>query len=138
MRLMIRSYTQLSRLPEFLDRFHYLLLNGVVGRETFGYDRHLNQQLYSSRRWKKLRDEIIIRDGACDLGVAGYDVTDTIQVHHMNPITAEDIIHNSQYVYDPEFLICVSFTTHNAIHYGNADSLPKLPIDRLPGDTILW
>ena len=138
MTMMIRTYTQLQKIPEFLDRFEYLRLAGVVGQETFGFDRHLNQQLYTSPRWRAVRDEVIIRDGACDLGVPGYDLGSRIYVHHMNPISANDILQNHDFVWDPEFLICTSFNTHNAIHYGNQESLPKLPIQRTQGDTTPW
>lgn len=135
---MIRTYTQLQKLPEFLDRFEYLRLAGKVGQETFGFDRYLNQQLYTSPRWKAVRDIVIIRDGACDLGVPGYELSSRIYVHHMNPITVNDILLNNDLVWDPEFLICTSFDTHNAIHYGTQDSLPQLPTERTPGDTTPW
>lgn len=134
----IRTYTQLSKIPEFLDRFEYLRLAGRVGQETFGFDRYLNQQLYASARWKAVRDQVIIRDGACDLGVPGYDLGAGIYVHHMNPISAKDILQNHHFVYDPEFLVCTSFNTHNAIHYGNEHGLDTLPIERAPGDTKPW
>lgn len=136
--MMIRTYTQLQKIPEFIDRFIYLKLSGVVGQETFGFDRYLNQQLYTSRRWKQVRDVVIIRDGACDLGVDGYDLHSNIYIHHMNPISANDIRSNHPYVFDPEFLISTSFTTHNAIHFGDENQLPILPTERSPGDTIPW
>lgn len=138
MQMMVRTYTQLRKIPEFLDRYEYLRLAGVVGQETFGIDRYVNQQLYSSSNWKRIRDQVIIRDGGCDLGVPGYEIHSGIYVHHMNPITLDDILNNHPYVYDLEFLICTSLTTHNAIHYGNEQTLNQLPVEREPGDTKLW
>lgn len=134
----IRTYTELIRLNTFEDRFNYLKLDGRVGDVTFGYDRILNQILYNSSRWRKLRDDIIIRDEACDLGVEGYDLYTRIIVHHMNPITIEDVEMERPEVYNPEFLICVSHNTHNAITYGNESLLPKMPIERSRNDTCPW
>lgn len=135
---MTRTYSDLIRLPTFDERFEYLNLAGKVGQETFGYDRYLNQILYSSPRWRKLRNEIIIRDNACDLAMPGFCVFDKVIVHHMNPITVEDIKNGDEIVFNPEYLICVSPDTHNAIHYGNRSLLPKVVIERQPGDTRLW
>ena len=136
--MMVRTYTQLRKIPEFLDRYEYLRLAGVVGQETFGIDRYVNQQLYSSSTWERIRDKVIIRDGGCDLGVPEYEIHSRIYVHHMNPITLDDILNNHPHVYDLEFLICTSLTTHNAIHYGNEQTLNQLPVERKPGDTKLW
>lgn len=135
---MIRRYTELKQFDSFLDRYNYLKLHGQVGAETFGYDRYINQTLYRSSKWRKTRDEIIIRDKACDLGVPGYDLYSRIVIHHMNPITLEDIEEERPEIFDPEFLICTSFITHNAIHYGDESLLPKEPIERQPWDTCPW
>lgn len=123
----------------FEDRFKYLALNGRVGQDTFGYERYLNQMVYKNYKWRALRDQIIIRDNGCDLGLEGYDIYDKIYIHHMNPITAEDIENNSEFMWNPEFLICVSFSTHNAIHYGDESYLTRNQvIERKAGDTKLW
>ena len=136
---MIRTYSDLIQLPTFEERFRYLALNGRVGQDTFGYERYLNQMVYKNYKWKALRDQIIIRDGGCDLAVEGYDINDKIYIHHMNPITAEDIENNSEFMWNPEYLICVSFDTHNAIHYGDESYLTrKQVIERSPNDTIPW
>lgn len=134
----IRTYTELSRLNSFIDRYNYLRLNDYVGESTFGYDRYLNQMLYKSRRWKKTRDEIIFRDEACDLGVLGYDIFDKIIIHHINPITIEDIEEANDKVFNPEFLICTTSKTHLAIHYGDESLLAKPLVIRRPGDTTPW
>jgi hypothetical protein len=125
-------------LRSFEERYQYLKLNGVVGDSTFGYDRILNQLLYRSDRWKKTRDGIIIRDNGCDLGIEDYEIHDKIYVHHMNPITIEDVENDRDEIYDPEYLICTSFNTHNAIHYGDESLLPKPPIERRMNDTCPW
>ncbi|WP_300899390.1 hypothetical protein [Turicimonas muris] len=135
---MIRTFSELKRLKTFEERFEYLKLSGSVGESTFGFDRYLNQALYRSKEWKDLRNEIIIRDNGCDLGIEGREINDRIIIHHMNPLTADDVINRSDFVYDPNYLICVSFITHDAIHYGDISLLPKLPIERKPGDTTLW
>lgn len=135
---MTRTYSELIQLPTFEERFEYLKLVGKVGQETFGYDRYLNQILYTSPRWRKLRNEIIIRDNACDLAVLGFCIFDKVIIHHMNPITVEDVENGNEDVYNPEYLVCVSNKTHNAIHYGNRNLLPKVVLDRKPGDTCLW
>lgn len=137
-KLKIRTFSELKRLKTFKDRFYYLQLKGAVGQSTFGADRYLNQALYRSKEWKKVRDEVIIRDNGCDLGIEGYEIFDRIYIHHMNPITLEQIEDRDMSILDPEFLICVSFDTHNAIHFGDESLLPKLPIERKPGDTTLW
>ena len=136
---MIRCYSDLIKMDSFEDRFNYLALHGRVGQDTFGYERYLNQMVYKNYKWRALRDQIIIRDGGCDLALEGYDIYDKIYIHHMNPITAEDIENNSEFMWNPEFLICVSFSTHNAIHYGDTSYLNRNKvIERRPNDTIPW
>lgn len=134
----IRTYSELSRIATFEERFDYLKLGGSVGNSTFGFDRYLNQLLYRSRRWRRLRDDIIVRDGGCDIGVEDYPIGERIIVHHMNPLTIEDIEEGSEDIYNAEFLICMSPSTHNAIHFGDASLLRKKPIERRIGDTRLW
>lgn len=135
---MIRTYSELKRLPTFIERYDYLKLHGQVGVETFGIDRYINQSLYKSTKWRQLRNQIIIRDNGCDLGVEGYDIYDKILIHHINPLMLEDIEEDREVIFDPENLICTSFRTHQAIHYGDESLLPKEPIERKPGDTTLW
>lgn len=135
---MIRRYSELIRYDTFLDRYHYLNLVGQVGIETFGLDRYLNQTLYRSSRWRRTRNQVILRDNGCDLGVEGFDIFDKIIVHHINPLSVQDIEEDVDEIYDPEFLICCSFDTHNAIHYGDERLLPQLPVERRPGDTCPW
>lgn len=135
---MIRRYSELISYDNFLDRYNYLKLKGQVGLDTFGLDRYLNQTLYRSYKWRKTRDEVLIRDNGCDLGIDGYDISGKIIVHHMNPLTLEQIEDDDPIIYDPEFLICVSHITHNAIHYGDESLLPKLPVERVPYDTCPW
>lgn len=135
---MARTYSELIKIPTFLERFKYLKLNGSVGVDTFGFDRYLNQTFYRSYEWKRLRNDIIVRDMGCDLGLEGYDIFDKILVHHMNPIGPDDIIHRSDYLLDPEFLICTSKLTHDAIHYGDEQILYQDPVIRTPGDTCPW
>lgn len=133
-----RTYSDLVELPTFRQRFEYLALRGKVGNQTFGSDRWMNQKFYSSSDWKRLRDLVIIRDGACDLGIEGREIHDRLLVHHMNPISQEDIAYGTRFALDPEFLICVTHETHNAIHYGDASLLIEDYIPRRPGDTKLW
>lgn len=135
---MIRTYTDLKEFKTFLQRYNYLRLTGQVGESTFGFDRYLNQMLYRSKRWRYLRDEIIIRDEGCDLGVPGYEIFDKVIIHHMNPLAVADITQRNGRIFNPEELICVSHNTHLAIHYGDSDKLPKPPVVRYPGDTKLW
>jgi hypothetical protein len=135
---MIRTYSELAKLKTFYERYEYLKLTNVVGDKTFGYDRYLNQALYHSTMWRSLRDTIIIRDEGCDLGVPGYEITDMIVIHHMNPITPEQLEHGDPVVFDPRGLICTSHRTHQAIHYGDKSLLPKPIVERKPGDTTLW
>lgn len=133
-----RCYSELLFLPSFQERFEYLKLDGKVGKDTFGFDRYLNQVFYKTAEWVSVRDRVIIRDNGCDLGVEGYNIFGKVLVHHLNPITQEDILYKRSWILDPEFLICVSHKTHNAIHYGNADLLVSLPIERRPNDTCPW
>ena len=138
----IRTYREVSRIPTFEDRFEYLKLGGKVGEASFGFDRYLNQILYRSPEWKRTRAGILIRDEfdghSCDLAVAGRPIPVKPIVHHINPITLEDIEQRADCVFDPENLITVSHDTHNALHFGDASLLPKLPIERRKGDTSLW
>ena len=134
----IRTYSELITIPTFEERFEYLQLKGSVGKDTFGYDRHLNQVLYRSPEWKRLRNQIIIRDGGCDLACDGYDIYDKALIHHLNPITVEDVLTRSRKVFDPNNLVCVSHNTHNAIHYGGIDLLVTGPIIRTKNDTCPW
>lgn len=138
MMLKTRSYRELRRLLTFEERFKYLSLKGHVGESTFGFDRYLNQNFYRSREWKQTRYKIIERDQACDLGIAGYEIEAQILIHHMNPINIEDIEAGNEDIFDPEFLICTTYNTHRAIHFGDESLLPKLPIVRSPNDTTLW
>lgn len=137
---MIRTYTELLTIPTFFERFKYLKLNGSVGKETFGYDRWLNQQFYRWPEWKKVRRDVIVRDQGCDLGCLDREIHgELVFVHHMNPISMKDIIDRSPFLLNPEYLITVSDSTHNAIHYGD-ESLLMLsePIVRAPNDTCPW
>ena len=134
----IKSYTELSKLKTFNDRFNYLKLDGVVGEETFGYDRILNQVLYKSAKWRKVRDKVLIRDNGNDLGIEGYQINGHAIIHHMNPITVDDVLKEREWIFDPEYLITVSDLTHKAIHYSNENILPKEPIERVQNDTCLW
>lgn len=135
---LVRRYSELRRLNSFKERYEYLRLAGIIGESTFGFDRYLNQLLYTSAKWKKVRNEIIIRDNGCDLGVPGYDLKTKIIVHHMNPLTIKEVEEVSDDIFNPEYLICVSQRTHNAIHYGDASLLPHLPVERRPNDTCPW
>ena len=138
MTMMIRSYSELRRIDGFEPRFEYLKLGGEVGKATFGFDRWMNQAFYSSTQWKHIRDHVIARDEGLDLGVPGYEIYDRIYIHHMNPMTPDDIEHGEDSILDPEFLISTTHRTHNAIHYGDARLLIRLPVERRPGDTKLW
>lgn len=135
---MIRTYSDLMTYPSFDERYRYLRLGGAVGRDTFGFDRYLNQGFYRSREWKLARTHVIARDLGCDLAVEGHEIFDKVIVHHMNPMAVEDIVHGNEDVFDPEFLITVSHNTHNAIHYGDESKLPKPVLQRRPGDTTPW
>lgn len=133
-----RTYSELSRLTTFEERFQYLNLEGVVGEETFGFDRYINQAFYRSIEWRALRNQIIVRDNGCDLGIEGHEIYKHIIIHHMNPITKEDIVNRSDFVMNPEYLICVSDATHRAIHYGDERLLVTGPIERTRNDTCPW
>lgn len=135
---MIRTYTELSRISDFYERFEYLKLIGSIGESTFGWHRYINQMLYKSKRWLCIRDKVIIRDNGCDLGVPGFEIYGKILIHHMNPITIEDVEEDRECVYDIDQLICVSMNTHNAIHFSDRSILPALPVERRPGDTCPW
>lgn len=138
--MIIRTYSELITLPTFEERFEYLKLDGVVGQETFGSDRYLNQMFYKNdEEWKEVRRYVIIRDNGCDLGIIGRDIQKKrIIVHHMNPITKDDIIHRTKFLLDPEYLISTIKNTHDAIHYGDSDLLIKDPIERYKNDTCPW
>lgn len=138
MRTKIRTYTELSELDSFEDRFEYLKLSGSIGKETFGYDRYLNQRFYNSVEWKKIRDQVILRDLGCDLACEDREIYGKILIHHMNPLLPKDIIHLSEYVMNPEYLITTTHETHNAIHYGDISILTTRPVERTKNDTCPW
>ena len=135
---MSRSYSEMLTRDTFLGRYRYLALNGRVAEETFGSERYLNQVFYTSYAWKRARDVVLIRDEGRDLGVPGHEIFDKILVHHINPITTVDLKNQNPIIFDPDNLICVSHTTHNAIHYGDESALPVPIVERRPGDTKLW
>ena len=134
----IRTYSELITIPTFEERFEYLKLNGSVGLETFGHDRYLNQILYNSPEWRRFRPEIIVRDNGCDLACEGYEIFGKILIHHINPITAQDILNRNSKVFDPENVITTVHNTHNAIHYGDENLLITAPIERSRNDTCPW
>lgn len=135
----IKTYQELSGFTTFEDRFNYLRLDGQVGKDTFGFDRIFNQRFYRSREWKALRDFVIIRDNGCDLGVNGHEIHgQRIIIHHLNPISIEDIENHSDFLMNPEYLITTIHNTHNAIHYGDASLLVVKPIVRTQNDTCPW
>ena len=138
MKKMIRTYSELIKLKTFKDRFEYLKLDGIVGEETFGFDRYMNQIFYKSREWTSVRRSVIIRDNGCDLGVEGYEIYGKILIHHMNPINLSDIVHKTDELLNPDYLITTVLSTHNAIHYGDASLLPALLIERRANDTCPW
>lgn len=135
---MLRTYSELRRFETFEERYEYLRLRGGVGDSTFGFDRYINQQFYTSRQWRQVRDHVIVRDNGMDLGIDGYEINDRVIIHHMNPMTVDDIVAGSSDILDPEFLITTTHRTHNAIHYGDANLLPKPLVERRPGDTRQW
>ena len=128
----------MNKRHSFEDRFEYLRLEGAVGIATFGFDRHINQKFYKSHEWKRVRDFVITRDNGCDLGVDGYEIHIGILIHHMNPMSVEDIVHGDEWIINPENLITTTQNTHNAIHYGNVSLLLKTVVSRQLGDTKLW
>lgn len=133
-----RSYSELRHLRTFEERYRYLALQGVVGESTFGFDRYLNQQFYTSVQWRQLRHHIIARDGGCDLGIEGYEIHSRLVIHHLNPMTVEKLVHEDEEILDPEFLITTTHQTHNAIHYGDESLLSRPLVERRAGDTLLW
>lgn len=135
---MIRTYSEVVRRSTFEERYEYLKLGGSVGAATAGFDRWINQEFYRSREWKSLRQDVILRDGGCDLGVPGHEIQRKALVHHINPVTVRDIVDGLHWILNPEYLITVSHGTHNAIHYGDASLLPKEHVERSPGDTRVW
>ena len=135
---MIKNYTELSRLSSFEERYHYLQLKGSIGKETFGFDRFINQNFYRSREWKLVRDFVIVRDNGCDLGIDGREIRSKILIHHMNPIFENDIINRSDFLLNPEYLITTFLLTHNAIHFGDETLLITNTIDRCKNDTCPW
>lgn len=134
----IKSYRELRRLRTFEERFEYLKIGGVIGRETFGFERYLNQNFYRSPEWKHTRRDIIVRDNGCDLGIEDREIFGRIIVHHINPISIEDIEYGRDIIFDHDNLVCCSHNTSNAIHYGDSSLLIKLPQERRKGDTQLW
>lgn len=134
----IKTYSELIALPTFEERYEYLRLNGRVGEDTFGFDRYLNQNFYRSAEWRRIRDRVIVRDNGCDLAIDDRIIYGKILIHHMNPITDKDLFNLSDILLDPEYLICVSHNTHNAIHYGDGERLVKDPIVRTKNDTCPW
>lgn len=136
--LKTRTYSELLKIETFKERYNYLKLNGVVGEETFGFDRYVNQKFYHSSFWKNIRDKIIDRDLGCDLAVNGLHISGRIIIHHMNPILLKDILNQNEILFNPEYLICVSEATHRAIHYGNDDMLFDVPVERTKNDTCPW
>lgn len=136
--MIIRTYSELIKLPTFEERYEYLKLDGKVGEETFGFDRYINQEFYRSNEWLKVRDFVIVRDGGCDLAIEDREIFGKILVHHMNPITIDDILNRSEFLLDPEYLICTIKNTHDAIHYGDSSLLITAPIERRKNDTCPW
>lgn len=133
-----KSYSKLIQLATYEERFKYLSLRGQVGEATFGFDRYLNQGFYRSAEWRSIRRDVIARDNGCDMAVEGYGIHDRIYIHHLVPMRVEDLRHGADWVLDPEFLVCVTHRTHNAIHYGTESLLPRALVQRRPGDTKLW
>lgn len=133
-----RSYSELRRIPDFYDRLDYLHLKGSVGSQTFGYDRWINQEFYRSHDWKAVRRQVILRDNGCDLGVEGFEIQTGLLVHHMNPMSVDEVVNFEEWILNPEYLITTTQWTHNAIHYGTEKSLPRRLVERSPGDTKLW
>ena len=134
----IKRYSELILLPTFEERYKYLQLNGVIGDETFGFDRYINQMFYRSQEWKQVRDYVIVRDNGCDLGIEGHEIRGKILIHHMNPISIKDIQQVNKFLLDPEYLITTILSTHNAIHYGDESLLITAPIERRKNDTCPW
>jgi len=133
-----RTYSELRRFETFDDRFEYLKLGGGIGRSTFGFDRYINQQFYQSREWADIRNHVMVRDEGCDLGVPGYEIRSSPLIHHMNPMSVDDILNRESWILDPEYLILTYHKTHNDIHFGVNRKLPKVVTERSPRDTKLW
>lgn len=138
MKTIIRTYSELITLPTFMERYKYLRIGGTVGTDTFGFDRYLNQAFYKSEEWKSIRRHVIIRDCGCDLGIEGREIHERILIHHINPISEEDILGRSDFLLNPEYLISTSHRTHNAIHYGDDSILIDTPFERRKNDTCPW
>lgn len=137
--MITRTYNELILLPTFEERFEYLRLKGKVGEDTFGFDRYINQKFYRSIEWKRIRDQVILRDKGCDLGIDDREIFGKAIIHHMNPVSISDVVDATEYLLNPEFLICTTLETHNAIHYGDADQILRTnPIERKPNDTCPW
>lgn len=136
--MILKTYSELIQIPTFEERFEYLKLDGNVGEDTFGFDRWMNQIFYRSPEWKRIRDEVIIRDNGCDLAMPGHEIYGRILIHHMNPISVDDIERRTDLLLNPEYLISTVHRTHNAIHYGDKNLLPQGPIVRIPNDTCPW
>lgn len=134
----LKTFSEMYRLDDYRDRFEYLSLRGFVGEETFGYDRHYNQAFYRSTEWRRIRNEVIVRDDGCDLSHPDHPIGGKILIHHINPISLNDIVHGSDLLFDMNNLVCVSHDTHNAIHYGDVNLLPRPFVERRRGDTTLW
>lgn len=135
---MLKTYSEMCRHNSFTDRFEYLKLGGSVGAATFGYDRYINQEFYSSWEWKSVRQQVILRDNGCDLGMDGYEIHTQLLVHHINPMSPNDVIHQEAWILEPNFLITTTKETHNAIHYGDRSLLRTPFVARSSGDTKLW
>lgn len=138
MTMTIRTYSELITIPTFEERYKYLKIGGKVGEETFGFERYLNQEFYKSHEWQSIRRQVIVRDLGCDLGIKDREIHGKIIVHHMNPITIDDIIEASDFLLNPEYLICTLKSTHDAIHYGDESLLIKAPVERMKNDTCPW
>lgn len=138
MTMIIRTYSELITIPTFEERYKYLKIGGKVGEETFGFERYLNQEFYKSHEWQSIRRQVIVRDLGCDLGIEGREIHGKIIVHHMNPITIDDIVSASDFLLNPEYLICTLKSTHDAIHYGDESLLIKAPVERTKNDTCPW
>lgn len=135
---MLRTYSELIRISTFEERYNYLRLHGQIGADTFGFERYLNQRFYNSAEWKSVRDKVIVRDKCCDLGMEGFEIYTRPIIHHLNPITVDDISEATDILLNPEYLITTTLNTHNAIHYGNLDCQSLRPVERKPNDTCPW
>lgn len=138
MKTNIKTYSEMARFGTFEERFEYLKLGGGVGQSTFGFDRHINQLFYGSQEWKSIRQHVLLRDEGCDLGVLGYEIHVGPLIHHINPMDVMDVLHKSEWILDPEFLVTTTHNTHNAIHFGATSPYPKVVAERSPRDTKLW